>query len=113
MLPGFPEHAQYTDANTLASQGLFPQGSHSIATTGNYEGISYKIDYRDSNSLLAVSLPPGALFKGKPGAMVAMDGTVQIKGKVWQCPSSKHIYVTKFFLSSSSGLSWGSSYNSI
>lgn len=48
--------------------------------SGNFEGVAYRIDHRDSNSMLSVTLPPGATVKAKPGAMVMMAGTVQIKG---------------------------------
>lgn len=51
-------------------------------TIGSYGGSHYTIDHRDSNSLLSVTLDPTTLLRGKPGAMVAMAGTVQIKGKL-------------------------------
>lgn len=47
---------------------------------GSFEGVQYKIDHRDSNSVLAITLPAGGVVKSKPGAMVTMSGTVQIKG---------------------------------
>lgn len=65
-----------------SSQALAPAGAEHIQTTGDYEGVRYTISYRDSNSLLSLRIPPGQEVKAKPGAMVAMDPTVQIKGKV-------------------------------
>ncbi|KAF8911237.1 DUF124-domain-containing protein [Mucidula mucida] len=62
------------------SQG---HGSHAaIDTTGAFEGMQYRVDHRDSNSLLSINLQPNYQVKGKPGSMVAMAGTVQIKGKL-------------------------------
>jgi len=55
-------------------------GSHRL--TGAYEGAQYKIDHRDGNTMLYVRLQPGYEVLGKPGAMVSMDPTVQIKGKM-------------------------------
>ncbi|KAG8814295.1 hypothetical protein FRC17_001215 [Serendipita sp. 399] len=51
-------------------------------TTGAFEGCSYRIDHRDSNSILTVTLQQGYGIKAKPGAMVAMAGTVQIQGSM-------------------------------
>ena len=57
-------------------------GVQATETTGNFEGVQYRIAHRDSNSILSLRLQPGVEVKGKPGAMVAMDATVRIKGKV-------------------------------
>lgn len=53
-----------------------------IDTTGAFEGMQFRVDHRDSNSLLSMRLAPEYQVKGKPGSMVAMEGTVTIKGKV-------------------------------
>lgn len=63
-------------------QAAQPQGAVNIATTGQAEGAQYRIDHRDSNSMLYLRLQPGYTIKAKPGSMVAMDSTVQIKGKL-------------------------------
>jgi uncharacterized protein (AIM24 family) len=49
-------------------------------TAGTFEGVSYRIDHRDSNSILHLTLQPDYEVKGKPGAMVTMDPSVQIRG---------------------------------
>lgn len=49
-------------------------------TIGTFEGVTYRIDHRDSNSILHFSLQPGYEVKGKPGAMVTMQPSVQIRG---------------------------------
>lgn len=59
-----------------------PSGVQTTETSGNVEGVQYRIAHRDSNSLLSLRLPPGVEVKGKPGSMVAMDASVRIKGKV-------------------------------
>ena len=56
-------------------------GASNIATTGQVEGAQFRIDHRDSNSMLALRLQPGYQVKAKPGSMVAMDASVQIRGK--------------------------------
>ncbi|KAJ3539282.1 hypothetical protein NM688_g6386 [Phlebia brevispora] len=67
------------------SPGLPPpqaSGASNIQTNGNFDGVQYTISHRDSNSILSVRLQPGYEFKAKPGAMVAMDASVKIKGKL-------------------------------
>ena len=49
-------------------------------TIGTFEGVNYRIDHRDSNSILHFTLQPGYEVKGKPGAMVTMQPSVQIRG---------------------------------
>ncbi|KAI0812677.1 tryptophan RNA-binding attenuator protein-like domain-containing protein [Irpex lacteus] len=65
-----------------AGQAPGVAGASNIETTGSAEGTQYRIAYRDSNSLLSLRLQPGVEIKAKPGSMVAMDASVQIKGKV-------------------------------
>ncbi|KAH9859118.1 tryptophan RNA-binding attenuator protein-like domain-containing protein [Lenzites betulinus] len=57
-------------------------GASNLPTTGQVEGVTFRIDHRDSNSMLYLRLQPGAEVKAKPGSMVAMDATVKIKGKM-------------------------------
>ena len=60
-----------------------PAGGFTVQDTfGTYEGLSYRIDHRDSNSILHLTLHPGYEVKGKPGAMVTMQPTVQIRGNL-------------------------------
>ena len=49
-------------------------------TIGTFEGLSYRIDHRDSNSILHLTLQQGYEVKGKPGTMVTMQPSVQIRG---------------------------------
>jgi uncharacterized protein (AIM24 family) len=48
---------------------------------GQFHGGYFKIDQRDTNSVLRVTLESGAPFYAQPGAMVAMDPQVTLKGK--------------------------------
>nr|VWP00003.1 Nucleoside-diphosphate-sugar epimerase [Ganoderma boninense] len=64
-------------------QQVPPQsGPGMLPSAGEVEGAQYRVDHRDSNSLLSLRLPPGYQVKAKPGSMVAMDASVQIKGKL-------------------------------
>jgi len=51
-------------------------------TTGHFNGADYRIDHRDSNTLLVLRLHPDVEIKARPGSMVAMDPSVKIRGKV-------------------------------
>ncbi|KZT70867.1 TRAP-like protein, partial [Daedalea quercina L-15889] len=50
--------------------------------TGAFEGVQFKIDNRDSNTLLYMRLQPGYEVLTKPGTLVSMDAGVQVKGKM-------------------------------
>jgi uncharacterized protein (AIM24 family) len=58
-----------------------PLGSLSDLT-GDFPGGYYKIDHRDTNTLLSITLLPNAQFHSQPGAMVAMTPEVKLKGKL-------------------------------
>ena len=62
-------------ASQQTSQGSLPD------MTGQFNGGYYKIDHRDTNTLLSVTLQANALFYAQPGAMVAMSPQVTLKGK--------------------------------
>lgn len=49
-------------------------------TVGSFEGVNYRIDHRDSNSILHLTLQQGYEVKARPGAMVTMQASVQIRG---------------------------------
>jgi uncharacterized protein (AIM24 family) len=50
--------------------------------TGEFPGGYYKIDHRDTNTLLSITLTPNAQLFARPGAMVAMTPDVKLKGKL-------------------------------
>lgn len=47
---------------------------------GTFNGGSFRISHRDTNSILTIQLAMGAPLEGKPGAMIAMSPTVTLKG---------------------------------
>ncbi|KAJ5929967.1 hypothetical protein N7466_005460 [Penicillium verhagenii] len=49
--------------------------------TGTFNGGSYRISHRDSNSLLTIQLAMGAPLIVKPGAMLAMSPTITLRGE--------------------------------
>ncbi|CAF0743529.1 unnamed protein product [Adineta steineri] len=49
--------------------------------TGQFSGGYFKIDHRDTNTLLSVTLTANTVFYAQPGAMVAMSPDVTLKGK--------------------------------
>lgn len=49
---------------------------------GTFNGGSYRISHRDCNTVLTVQLAIGCPLQAKPGAMIAMSATMQLKGEV-------------------------------
>lgn len=90
--PGYPSAAAHghgshapPQAQGYTASAPHPQQSQGVAnvvTTGQVEGAQFRVDHRDSNSMLYLRLQSGYQIKAKPGSMVAMDTTVQIKGKL-------------------------------
>ncbi|KAL5359987.1 tryptophan RNA-binding attenuator protein-like domain-containing protein [Aspergillus floccosus] len=63
------------------------QNAPSITTTsqdevGTFNGGSYRISHRDTNSILTLQLATGCPIEAKPGAMVAMSYSIQVRGGV-------------------------------
>ena len=69
----------------MAASGVPPQGAVAASgvadTIGQFNGGYFKIDHRDTNALLSVTLSPNAQFFAQPGSMVAMSPEVVLKGK--------------------------------
>lgn len=49
---------------------------------GTFNGGSYRVSHRDTNTILTVQLAIGAPFTAKPGAMIAMSPTITLKGQI-------------------------------
>ncbi|KAL8966661.1 MAG: hypothetical protein Q9197_005864 [Variospora fuerteventurae] len=49
---------------------------------GTFNGGSYRISHRDSNTILTLQLAKGCPVNAKPGVMIAMSPTVTLKGAV-------------------------------
>ena len=77
----------------MSYQPGYPPGSHVSQTqadphlgnariTGAFEGVQFKVDNRDSNTMLYLRMQPGYEMLTKPGSLVSMDPSVQVKGKM-------------------------------
>ncbi|KAE8415740.1 tryptophan RNA-binding attenuator protein-like domain-containing protein [Aspergillus pseudocaelatus] len=49
---------------------------------GTFNGGSYRISHRDTNSVLTMQLAMGCPIEAKPGAMIAMSGNISLRGTV-------------------------------
>ncbi|KAK2803235.1 hypothetical protein FQN50_007102 [Emmonsiellopsis sp. PD_5] len=68
--------------------GAPPQGqfvgvqSTTADDVGTFNGGSYRISHRDTNTVLTLQLAMGCPLTAKPGAMIAMSPTMTLKGSV-------------------------------
>lgn len=63
-------------------QGHFTGASATVDDVGTFNGGSYRISHRDSNSIVTIQLAVGCPLEVKPGAMIAMSPTMTLKGAV-------------------------------
>ncbi|KAE8154035.1 tryptophan RNA-binding attenuator protein-like domain-containing protein [Aspergillus avenaceus] len=49
---------------------------------GTFNGGSYRISHRDTNSVLTMQLAMGCPIEAKPGAMIAMSGEISLRGSI-------------------------------
>ncbi|KAF3036321.1 hypothetical protein E8E12_005998 [Didymella heteroderae] len=64
-----------------ASQPQFAgAGATQADDVGTFNGGSYRVSHRDTNTILTVQLAIGCPFTAKPGAMIAMTPTITLKG---------------------------------
>ncbi|KAI9681572.1 MAG: hypothetical protein M1829_000769 [Trizodia sp. TS-e1964] len=78
--------------NNMNAPGQLPGGgptaAHFVGATatqddvGTFNGGSYRISHRDSNSILTLQLAMGCPLVAKPGAMIAMSPTITLKGAI-------------------------------
>ncbi|KAL9631736.1 MAG: hypothetical protein Q9164_005727 [Protoblastenia rupestris] len=89
--PGQPAAPAEKPLNTnMSSQmpGGAPAAGHfsGVAATqddvGTFNGGSYRISHRDSNTILTLQLAMGCPLQSKPGVMIAMSPTITLKGAV-------------------------------
>ncbi|KAJ5336555.1 uncharacterized protein N7506_004577 [Penicillium brevicompactum] len=59
-------------------------GAHSTNQddVGTFNGGSYRVSHRDTNSLLTIQLAMGCPLTVRPGAMIAMSPTITLRGNV-------------------------------
>ncbi|KAF7510783.1 hypothetical protein GJ744_005883 [Endocarpon pusillum] len=90
MSPGKPAQsmeAQMMSPHSSMPGGAPPQGQFQGATAiqddvGTFNGGSFRISHRDTNSILTLQLAMGCPIQAKPGVMIAMSPTVTMKGAV-------------------------------
>lgn len=61
-------------------QGHFQGASATIDDVGTFNGGSYRISHRDSNTIVTLQLAMGCPLIVKPGLMIAMSPTMTLKG---------------------------------
>ncbi|KAI4665450.1 uncharacterized protein J4E78_002911 [Alternaria triticimaculans] len=74
-----PQQPQYVGAGAAAHTS---PASASADDVGTFNGGSYRVSHRDTNSILTVQLAIGCPFTAKPGAMIAMSHTMTLKGNL-------------------------------
>lgn len=60
--------------------GHFVGASAIVDDVGTFNGGSFRISHRDSNTILTVQLAMGCPLHAKPGTMIAMSPTITLKG---------------------------------
>lgn len=60
--------------------GHFVGASAIVDDVGTFNGGSYRISHRDSNTILTIQLAMGCPLQAKPGTMIAMSHTITLKG---------------------------------
>ncbi|KAF2091891.1 DUF124-domain-containing protein [Saccharata proteae CBS 121410] len=94
--PGYPQGSQASFEtekplnSNVASQmpGGAPAQAHFVGVgatqddVGTFNGGSYRISHRDTNTILTVQLAMGCPLIAKPGAMFAMSPTITLKGSL-------------------------------
>ena len=74
-----------TSLTTNLVQGA-PAASHFVGASatqddvGTFNGGSYRISHRDTNTIVTLQLAMGCPLQVKPGAMIAMTPTITLKG---------------------------------
>ena len=63
-------------------QGQFVGAGATVDDVGTFNGGSYRISHRDTNTIVTVQLAMGCPITVKPGAMIAMSPTITVKGSV-------------------------------
>lgn len=60
--------------------GHFTGAQATMDDVGTFNGGSYRISHRDSNTIVTIQLAMGCPLTVKPGAMIAMSPTITVKG---------------------------------
>jgi hypothetical protein len=84
--PGEKEEGEMDATNPLNLIGGAPAAGHftgasaTVDDVGTFNGGSFRISHRDSNTILTVQLAIGCPLGAKPAVMIAMSPTVTLKG---------------------------------
>ena len=70
-MPGAPQPGEFVGAGATQQDDV-----------GTFNGGSYRISHRDTNSILTLQLAMGCPITAKPGVMIAMSPSVTLKGSV-------------------------------
>lgn len=70
-LPGIPQGGQFVGVQSTNSDDV-----------GTFNGGSYRISHRDTNSIVTIQLAVGCPITAKPGVMIAMSPSITLKGAV-------------------------------
>lgn len=60
----------------------FLGASATVDDVGTFNGGSYRISHRDSNTILTIQLAVGCPLQAKPGVMVAMSHSITLRGNI-------------------------------
>lgn len=80
------EDAPLDTSNPANLEGGAPPAGHFVGASaivddvGTFNGGSFRISHRDSNTILTVQLAMGCPLHAKPGTMIAMSPTITLKG---------------------------------
>lgn len=64
------------------AQAHFVGAGATVDDVGTFNGGSYRISHRDTNTILTVQLAMGCPLGARPGAMIAMSPTITLQGAV-------------------------------
>ncbi|KAL4921777.1 DUF124-domain-containing protein [Aspergillus aurantiobrunneus] len=78
--PSVPSQAAHGASPSLNGKSFVGATSTTADDVGTFNGGSYRISHRDSNSLLTIQLAVGCPLQAKPGAMIAMSPTMTLRG---------------------------------
>ncbi|CAG7962493.1 unnamed protein product [Penicillium nalgiovense] len=68
---GAPAYGQFVGAQSTTQDDV-----------GVFNGGSYRVSHRDTNSLLTIQLAVGCPLTARPGAMIAMSPTITLRGSI-------------------------------
>ncbi|KAI8260680.1 hypothetical protein K4K56_006390 [Colletotrichum sp. SAR 10_98] len=77
-----------TSQNFPPPKSRAPAATHFLGATatvddvGTFNGGSYRISHRDSNTILTIQLAVGCPLTAKPGVMVAMSHSITLRGQI-------------------------------